>query len=113
MPFLLGAGVAHAQQLPSVPGYGPASTATQRRLEQDAIAGPLPTRARAHSAELSKEPHIAGTPAQKRTADYVMAQMKAMGLETELRSYDVWLPHATSVRITRMGRDTTALDLVE
>jgi N-acetylated-alpha-linked acidic dipeptidase len=113
LPVLLAGTALHAQQLPTVPGYGPASTATQRRLEQDAISGPLPARARAHSAELSKEPHIAGTPAQKRTADYVMAQMKAMGLETELRSYDVWLPHATSVRITRMGRDTTALDLVE
>lgn len=56
---------------------------------------------------------MAGTPAQRRTADYVIAQMKAMGLETELRRYDVWLPHATSVRVTRMGRDTAALQLNE
>ena len=102
-----------AQQLPSIPGYSPASSYTQRQLEQSAIAGPLATRARTNSAELSKEPHIAGTPAQKRTADYVIAQMKAMGLETELRTYDVWLPHATSVSITKLGRDTVVLDLVE
>ena len=97
----------------AMPGYSPASAATQRTAEQDAIRGPAPARAKTHSAVLSKEPHVAGTPAQKRTADYVIAQMKAMGLETELRRYDVWLPHATGVKITRMGRDTTVLNLSE
>ena len=112
---LIGAAVspAAAQQLPASPGYSPAGASAQRQLEQAAIAGPVASRANARSAALSKEPHIAGSPAQKRTADYVMAQMKAMGLETELRSYDVWLPHATGVKITRMYRDTVALDLTE
>lgn len=94
-------------------GYSPTSAEAQRRAEQAAVAGPLPARAKAHSAVLSKEPHVAGTPAQKRTADYVMAQMQAMGLETELRQYDVWLPHATSVKVTRFGRDTAVLSLAE
>jgi len=105
--------IARAQQLPSIPGYSPAASYAQRQLEQAAIAGPLATRAKTNAAELSKEPHVAGTAAQKRTADYVIAQMKAMGLETELRTYDVWLPHATEVKITRFGRDTVAFDLVE
>jgi len=56
---------------------------------------------------------VAGTPAQARTRDYVIDQMKQFGLETEVRTYDVWLPHATSVRITRMHRDTLRLDLAE
>lgn len=97
----------------ATPGYSPTAAATQRRIEQDAIQAPQADRARTHSAALSREPHIAGTPAQRRTADYVIDQMKAMGLETELRSYDVWLPHATSVSVTRMGRDTVALNLAE
>ncbi|MEQ1690475.1 MAG: M20/M25/M40 family metallo-hydrolase [Gemmatimonas sp.] len=97
----------------TTPGYSPATAITQRRLEQDAIQGPVPARAKAQSAVLSKEPHVAGTAAQKRTADYVVAQMKAMGLETELRQYDVWLPHATSVKITRLGSQPLALDLSE
>ena len=104
---------AHAQQLPAITGFSPATSLAQRQLEQMAIGGPLPARARTHAQELSKEPHVAGTPAQKRTADYVIAQMKAMGLQTELRSYDVWLPHATGVSVTMMGRDTVALDLSE
>lgn len=94
-------------------GFGPTAANAQRRLEQDAIAGPLPSRARLHSQALSREPHVAGTAAQARTRDYVIGQMKAMGLETEVRAYDVWLPHATSVKVTRMGRDTAVLDLTE
>src|SRR5688572_21335150 len=90
-------------------GFGPTAAALQRRLEAEAIATPAPARARAHSQALSKEPHVAGTPAQARTRDYVIEQMKAMGLETEIRTYDVWLPHATSVKVTRMGRDTAVL----
>ncbi len=102
-----------AIQAQATPGYAPATAATQRALEQQAIAGPVPSRASARSKELSKQPHVAGTPAQKITADYVIAQMKAMGLETELRTYDVWLPHATSVSITKLGAVPLKLDLRE
>lgn len=102
---------AHAQR--PMTGYSPATAAAQRKLEQQAIAIPQPDRARDRSRELSKEPHVAGTPAQARTRDYVIAQMKAMGLETEVRTYDVWLPHATKVSVTRMASDTIALELQE
>lgn len=94
-------------------GYSPATSAEQRRIEEIAMGGPQGTRAREHSRALSKEPHVAGTPAQTRTRDYVIEQMKAMGIETESRGYDVWLPHATGVKVWRMGRDTAELNLVE
>lgn len=110
--LVAGASVA-AQPRPSMPGYSPAASSAQRQLEQAAIAGPLASRAKANSAALSREPHVAGTPAQKRTADFVIAQMQAMGLDTELRAYEVWLPHATGVRITRLGPNPEALDLQE
>lgn len=96
-----------------MPGFAPAAAEAQRRLEAAAIAAPQPARARANGAALAAEPHVAGTAAQKRTADYVIDRMKALGLETELKRYDVWLPHATSVSVTRMGRDTVALPLAE
>jgi N-acetylated-alpha-linked acidic dipeptidase len=96
-----------------ITGYSPASAAAERKIEALAIAAPEGTRAKEHSRVLSKEPHIAGTPAQERTRDYVIAQMKAMGIETEARRYDVWLPHATAVHVWRMGRDTTELKLAE
>jgi N-acetylated-alpha-linked acidic dipeptidase len=113
LPLVASLSAAQATRAGATTGYSPASAEAQRRAEQAAIQGPRPARAKSHSAALSKEPHVAGTPAQKRTADYVIAQMKAMGLETELRQYDVWLPHATGVKVTRMGRDTTVLNLAE
>src|SRR5258708_19947847 len=81
---------AMAQQ--PLPGYSAVGSATERVLEAEAIARPDAARARTHSRELSKETHVAGTPAQQRTRDYVVAQMKAMGLETEVRQYDIFTP---------------------
>src|SRR5258708_29251794 len=92
---------AMAQQ--PLPGYSAVGSATERVLEAEAIARPDAARARTHSRELSKDTHVAGTPAQQRTRDYVVAQMKAMGLETEVRQYDVFIPHATSVAVWRVG----------
>jgi N-acetylated-alpha-linked acidic dipeptidase len=56
---------------------------------------------------------VAGTEGQARTRDYVIGEMKRMGLATEVRAYDVWLPHATSARAWRLGRDTVELALQE
>lgn len=112
IPALLGAQGA-AQAVKPITGFSPASSMQERIIEEAAIGGPQQARAREHSRELSKEPHVAGTPAQVRTRDYVIAQMKAMGIETEMRGYDVWLPHATGVHVWRMGSTPEELNLVE
>ncbi len=96
-----------------LPGFSRAATQAQQRAERDAIGIPAPSRAEAHARALSAEPHVAGTDAQARTRDYVIDAMKRMGLRTEVRAYDVWLPHATSARAWRLGRDTLELALQE
>ena len=75
----------------------------QRELEASADQRPSPPSASAHSKQLSRETHVAGTPAQARTRDYVIEQMKKWGIETEVRAYDVWMPHPTSVRVARVS----------
>jgi N-acetylated-alpha-linked acidic dipeptidase len=97
----------------TLPGYAAGTAAAERTLEAQTIARPDPTRARAHSKALSIETHVAGTPAQARTRDYVIAQMKAMGLETEVRQYDVFIPHPTSVQLWRTSPRPKALSLAE
>ncbi len=92
-------------------GYTPANAARERAAEGAAIARPDASRARTHSKALSAETHVAGTAAQARTRDYVIAQMKAMGLETEVRAYQVYLPHATGVRLWRMPPTGGAAEL--
>jgi len=100
-----------AQQV--MPGYTPADAARERALETSAIARPSPTAASVYSKELSKETHVAGTPAQARTRDYVLAQMKKWGLETESRTYDIWMPHPTSVQVARVSPQPKELSLAE
>ena len=102
---------AGAQQ--TLTGYSPASAARERAIEADAIRRPDPSGAATHSRVLSQETHVAGTAAQARTRDYVIGQMKAWGLETEVRSYDIWMPHATDVRVWRTAPDTLWLNLTE
>jgi len=102
-----------AQQAGTMAGYSPAATATQRRIEGDVVTRPNADSASAHSRALSKEAHVAGTPAQARTRDYVMARMKGWGLETESREYSVWLPHALLVKVSRLTPTVREFDLRE
>jgi N-acetylated-alpha-linked acidic dipeptidase len=109
---LASATLLQAQQ-PALTGYSPAAAERQRAAEAAAIRVPQPDRARAHSRILSAEPHVAGTPAQARTRDYVIQQMRAMGLETEVRTYSVFLPHATSARVWRVSPQARELPTAE
>ncbi|PYO45968.1 MAG: hypothetical protein DMD72_13780 [Gemmatimonadetes bacterium] len=97
----------------TTPGYSPPSAAVERAAEADVISKPSPDQASAHSRFLSLQPHMAGTPAQARTRDYVIAQMKSWGLETEVRAYKVWMPHPVSTRVWRVSPDPIELKLQE
>jgi N-acetylated-alpha-linked acidic dipeptidase len=97
----------------AMPGFAPGAAVAQRVLEAQAIARPDASHARALSHALSAEAHVAGTPAQARTRDYVIAQMRAMGLETEVRTYEVFLPHPTAVQLWRTSPRQQELRLAE
>src|SRR5215212_1675304 len=102
-----------AQQTPALAGYTAAASARQRQLEADAARRPSAASAERHSRALSAEPHVAGTAAQARTRDYVINEMKRLGLQTEVRAYDVYMPHATAVRVWRVAPDSLELRLAE
>ena len=50
-------------------GYSPANAAKEKALETSAIKRPASTEAATFSKDLSKETHVAGTPAQARTRE--------------------------------------------
>ena len=97
----------------TTPGYSPQSAAAERAVEADVISRPSPSSASAHSKFLSLQPHMAGTPAQARTRDYVLSQMKSWGLQTEMRSYSIWMPHPVSTRVWRISPTPVELNLQE
>jgi len=94
-------------------GYSPQSATAERAAEADVITRPSPTIASGHSKFLSLQPHMAGTAAQARTRDYVVSQMKSWGLETEVRSYRIWMPHPLSTRVWRISPNPAELYLQE
>ena len=98
----------------SLPGFqGAAASAAQRELERRAIAIPSADSARRIARVLSREPHIAGTPAQERTRDYVNGELRKLGLRVETRSYRVYLPHATGVKVWRTSPSPMELPVDE
>ncbi|MDP9205418.1 MAG: M20/M25/M40 family metallo-hydrolase [Gemmatimonadota bacterium] len=97
----------------TTPGYSTQSAANERATEADAITRPSASSASAHSKFLSLQPHMAGTPAQARTRDYVIDKMKSWGLETEVREYRVWMPHPQSTHVWRITPDPIELNLQE
>lgn len=96
-----------------MPGYSPQSSSAERAAETDVISRPSPAKAGEESRFLSSQPHMAGTPAQARTRDYVVSQMKSWGLETEVRAYKVWMPHPLSTRVWRISPNPVELNLQE
>jgi N-acetylated-alpha-linked acidic dipeptidase len=96
-----------------MPGYSHQAATVERAAEASAIQRPSATSASAHSRFLSLEPHMAGTPAQARTRDYVISEMKSWGLETDVRTYSVWMPHPVSTRLWRITPNPIELDLKE
>ncbi len=94
---------ASAQDLspPSPLGFLPASRASQAKAEQRALAIPTPERARSTLRTLTEEPHVAGTPADYKTAVDVRDKLRSWGWTAELSEYEVLLnyPVNNSVKL--------------
>jgi N-acetylated-alpha-linked acidic dipeptidase len=55
------------------------------------MAVPDPKLAEEHLRILTQAPHIAGSPEDKATAEYVAKKFREAGLDTEIVEYKVWL----------------------
>ena len=78
------------------------NTAAERKIESQFLAVPDPVLAGMHLRTLTEAPHMAGTPEDKATADYVAKKFREAGLETEIVEYRVWMnyPQEVSVDVT-------------
>ena len=73
-------------------GVAPSVGATEASFEARLLTIPDTASARLMTRTLSASPHMAGTPAQAATRDYVIAQLRSWGLETWTKEYLVYLP---------------------
>src|ERR671938_411473 len=72
-------------------GFAPQESIAESRWEEQFRAVPQGASAREHLRRLTIEPHVAGTPEDYQTALYVRDQMRAAGLNSELKEYQVLL----------------------
>jgi N-acetylated-alpha-linked acidic dipeptidase len=82
--------------------------AAQHELEKRFLAAPDPKLAEEHLRVLTQAPHIAGSPEDKATADYVAQKFRDAGLDTEIVEYKVWLNYPAEISV-----DMTAPDGVQ
>jgi N-acetylated-alpha-linked acidic dipeptidase len=71
--------------------------AAAQSFEQRLLAIPDTASVRQMSKDLSAVPHMAGTPAQATTRDYVLDRLKSWGIDAWSKEYTIYLPQPDTV----------------
>jgi N-acetylated-alpha-linked acidic dipeptidase len=80
-------------------GFLKSSRAAQAHAEEFALAVPTPEKARAWLRALTEEPHVAGTPADRNTANDLRDKLRSWGWDAEIAEYEVLLNYPVPQRI--------------
>src|SRR6267378_6630884 len=78
--------------------FGFRDATAESAAEMRFLAVPDPKLAEQHLRTLTQFPHMAGTPGDKATADYVAQKFRDAGLDTEMVEYKVWMNYPSEVR---------------
>lgn len=99
---LLFSSIAGVAQQSTTQVFGFRDFTAQQQWDQKFIRVPDPARAEQHLRILTAEPHVAGSPEDKKTAEYVAQKFKEAGLQTEIVEYKVWMnrPAEISIAVT-------------
>ncbi len=88
--------------------------ASAQSFEERLLAVPDTASMRQMSRDLSAVPHMAGTPAQAATRDYVLEHLKSWGIDAWSKEYSVYIPQPDTVAAWIVnGRHATPLSLAE
>jgi N-acetylated-alpha-linked acidic dipeptidase len=96
-------------------GFTPRSSRGQLQAESRALAVPTPENARKLLRVLTAEPHVAGTPADHKTAEFVRDRLREWGWKAEIAEQEVLLNYPAenrppSVAMLRPVQEHFALD---
>ena len=78
---------------------------TETQWQQQARAIPEAARIRATIEKLSAQPHLAGTPGSKQTAEWLLAQLREFGLDASIETFEALLP-TPQTRVLEMTAPT-------
>lgn len=73
--------------------------AAEQKIEEKFMAVPDPRLAEAHLRTLTQAPHIAGSPEDKATAEFVAGKFREAGLDTTIVEYKVWFNYPKEIRV--------------
>ncbi|MCP4571827.1 MAG: M28 family peptidase [bacterium] len=93
--------------------FFPSRSDAMAEAERVVSATPAPAKARKWLAQLTEEPHVAGTPQEKVVAEYVHERLEEFGLEAEIVRYEVFLNHPKHVALRLTEPEQTELSLRE
>src|SRR6266850_6613239 len=71
----------------------------EQEIERRFLAVPDPKLAEEHLRILTQAPHVAGSPEDKATADYVAQKFRDAGLDTEIVEYRVWFNYPLEISV--------------
>jgi N-acetylated-alpha-linked acidic dipeptidase len=97
--FVLPSSRLAAQATPPSTSLGYSDFSAEARLEEKFMAVPDPKLAGEELKTLTLEPHLAATPEDRKTAEYVAGKFRAAGLQTEIVPYRVLLNWPKVVRV--------------
>jgi N-acetylated-alpha-linked acidic dipeptidase len=100
-----------SEQRPDVPlGFSPASFETERRWEQRYQKLIESRQCERYLGRLTAEPHVAGTPGDRRVSEFIADQFRLDGIETQVVEYSVLLsyPKTASLELTAPEHVTLA-----
>jgi N-acetylated-alpha-linked acidic dipeptidase len=89
--------------------FGFRDSARQLQWEKQFLAVPDPKLAEQHLRILTQAPHIAGSPEDKQTADYVAQKFREAGLETEIVEYKVWMNYPAQISVDVVSPPTVRM----
>ncbi|HXM60400.1 MAG TPA: M28 family metallopeptidase [Terriglobales bacterium] len=79
--------------------FGFRDAAVETEQESRFLAVPDPKLAEQHLHVLTQAPHVAGSPEDKATADYVAQKFREAGLDTETVEYRVWMNYPKEISV--------------
>jgi N-acetylated-alpha-linked acidic dipeptidase len=68
-------------------------------IERRFLAVPDPRHAEQHMKILTAAPHMAGTPGDRKTADYVARKFREWGFDTEIVEFKVWMNYPAEISV--------------
>jgi N-acetylated-alpha-linked acidic dipeptidase len=98
-----------AQADRGIAGFAPARVNAELEREQKLRAIPDAAHAESNLRHITSEPHLAGTEASHRLAEWLRDQYRSYGFDAEIVSYSVWLPQAREVKLELTAPKTITL----